>query len=194
VKEISIFNRRKRLSDSQFPGARILDLTSKGSLPWVRFSPFYPVGSIPVPGWPGLTSASVEGIWQGLKRFEHENHVDLSRFQNTTMRNLKRTSRGRGDKGVPRGAILGHQFGPDGSVLLDYISARRRIYLPAYRWTLQNRLQAEVEEIRSIARSEPVVLLDYETNPDVEDISRPLSHVSLVKRFIEGTWPETESC
>jgi hypothetical protein len=191
--EIAIFNRRKRLSDNQFPGATVLDLTSKGKLPWIRFSPFYPVGNIPVPGWPGLTSASVEGIWQGLKRFEHENHVDFSSFQNATMRNLKRTSRGRSDTGGPRGAVLGHQFGPDGSALLDYISARRMIYLPAYRWSLENRLQAEVEEIRALARSGPLVLLDYETNTDVEDTSRPLSHCSLVKRFVEGTWPEIES-
>ena len=27
----------------------ILDVTSKGPEPWVRFSPFYPHGSIPVP-------------------------------------------------------------------------------------------------------------------------------------------------
>ena len=34
-----------------------------------------------------------------------------------------------------------------------------------------------------------LVLLDYETNEDVEDLSRPLSHASLIKHHLEGTWP-----
>jgi hypothetical protein len=42
----------------------------KSDAPWVRFSPFYPHGDILVPLWLGLTAASVEGIWQGLKVFE----------------------------------------------------------------------------------------------------------------------------
>ena len=57
----------------------ILDVTSSGPEPWVRFSPFYPHGSIPVPFSPGLLSASVEGIWQGLKVFEFMD-VDPSKF------------------------------------------------------------------------------------------------------------------
>ena len=31
----------------------ILDVTSKGPEPWVRFSPFYPHGGIPIPNTPG---------------------------------------------------------------------------------------------------------------------------------------------
>jgi len=31
-----------------------------------------------------------------------------------------------------------------------------------------------------------VLLLDYETNCDVKDLSRPLSHASLVARFVGG--------
>ena len=38
----------------------------------------------------------------------------------------------------------------------------------------------------------PVVLLDYETNGDVEDLSRPLSHAALVKCHLEGEWPATK--
>jgi hypothetical protein len=33
------------------------------------------------------------------------------------------------------------------------------------------------------------VLLDYETNGDVEDLSRPLSHAALVKHYLEEKWP-----
>jgi len=38
--------------------------------PWIKFSPFYPHGGIPVPFAPGYFSETVEGIWQGLKVFE----------------------------------------------------------------------------------------------------------------------------
>jgi hypothetical protein len=48
----------------------VIDVTSRASEPWVRFSPFYPHGGIPVPFSPGEFSMTVEGIWQGLKVFE----------------------------------------------------------------------------------------------------------------------------
>ncbi len=53
----------------QYTEALIFDVTSRGTQPWVSFSPFYPHGNIPVPFSPGVVSASVEGIWQGLKVF-----------------------------------------------------------------------------------------------------------------------------
>jgi hypothetical protein len=53
----------------RFGDAALIDVTSQGPEPWVRFSPFYPHGEIPVPLSPGHTAASVEGIWQGLKVF-----------------------------------------------------------------------------------------------------------------------------
>ena len=60
--------------------ARALDLTSRGEAPWVRFSPFFPLGGIPVPFSPGVESQSVEGIWQGLKVFESCD-VDASKLE-----------------------------------------------------------------------------------------------------------------
>ncbi len=71
-------------------------------------------------------------------------------------------------------------------MLLGYRDAR---YLPAYRWVLENRLAAEVKQLRAEAAARTVILLDYETNGDVEDLSRPLSHAALVKCHLEGTWP-----
>ena len=186
---ITVRSRRRRQPDGDSADRTVLDLTSKGGEPWVRFSPFYPIGNIPVPGWPDLMAASVEGIWQGLKRFENEDEVDFATLRNTSMRGLKRTSRGKGRRGVPRGRVLGHQFGPEASVLLGYLDARLRIYLPSYRWVLENSLRHEVEELRVMARAGPIVLLDFETNDDVRDTSRPLSHCSLVKRFVEDAWP-----
>ena len=45
-----------------WPGATLLDVTSRGPEPWVRFSPFFPHGGIPVPGRPGVLVRSVEGV------------------------------------------------------------------------------------------------------------------------------------
>lgn len=164
----------------RFPGAQVLDLTSRGPEPWVRFSPFYPHGGIPIPFTPGRTAMSVEGVWQALKVFETEG-VDPARLDVTTMKGLKRT--------VQRlGRCLGHREGLHGERLLPYREARSSIYLPTYRWVLEHRLAAELAELRRLQGD--VVLLDYETNPDPDDLSRPLSHVGLVIRWLDGTWPE----
>ncbi len=61
-KKCSIANIKK-----EYPDAIIIDVTSKATDDFVKLSPFYPVGGIPVPGKEGMTSMSVEGIWQGLK-------------------------------------------------------------------------------------------------------------------------------
>ena len=154
------------------PERVIIDVTSRADEPWVRFSPFYPHGGIPVPGSDDTTAASVEGIWQGLKVFETTD-VDPTRFEVTTMRNLKRTVR-------KHGRCLGHRFGVDGEELLGYAEARSRIYLPTYAWVLEHRLQSELAALVEKATAAPLTLLDYETNTDVDDLSRPLSHAGLV--------------
>ena len=73
--------------------------------------------------------------------------------------------------------------------MLDYDAARVAIYLPAYRWVLENRLGELAEQLRAQARERTVVLLDYETNGDVADLARPLSHAALIKHYLGGTWP-----
>jgi hypothetical protein len=163
------------------PNALVVDVTSQGAEPWVRFSPFFPHGGIPIPNAPEQTAASVEGLWQGLKVFERED-VDPAKWVITSMKNIKRA-------GKSRGAVRGHRFGPGSAELLGYRDARYRIYLPAYRWVLENRLSRELEVLRAQGIGQTVVLLDYETNADVEDLSSPLSHAALVKCYLEDTWP-----
>lgn len=160
---------------AEYPDAVIIDVTSKGEDRWLRLSPFYPHGGIPVPFMEGVTSMSVEGIWQGLKVFENYG-IDRSSFRNDTMRNIKRTSR-------KYGRCIGHRKAP--GELLDYIEARKQIYLPSYFWMLRNRCRSQVEELTRLSAERTVVLLDYDTNGDIEDSSKPLSHASLIKRFVE---------
>lgn len=163
----------------QHPSAQCIDVTSRGVEPWVRFSPFFPHGDIPVPLSPGHVSASVEGIWQGLKVFGRAD-VDLSRFEVRTMRGLKRTVQ-------KFGPVLGHRAGVGSPELLTYAQARVQLYLPVYRWVLEHRLANELRQLQDI--TQPVVLLDYETNAEVADLTRPLSHASLVAAWLTGLWP-----
>jgi hypothetical protein len=180
---IVIESKRKKLStlENKYPGAIIVDVTSHSGTEMVKFSPFYPHGGIPVPFSEGAVSMSVEGIWQGLKVFNSVD-IDTSCFRNDTMKNLKRTVR-------VNGPCKGHRKGIRGTELLGYLEARKQIYLPSYKWVLDHKVGHLVDRLRSISESGALVLLDYETNPDVLDSASPLSHAALIKSYIEGTYP-----
>ena len=165
----------------KYPDAMIIDVTSKAQDEFVKLSPFYPIGGIPVP-FTDDVALSVEGIWQGLKVFEDDD-VDPSLFSKRDMKNLKRTVR-------KYGRCLGHRKGVHGEELLGYIEARKQIYLPCYKWVLENKVQKLVAAIRIISKNKPVVLLDYNTNADVNNPKSALSHASLIKAYIEGNYPE----
>lgn len=182
MKAIFIDSRKKSEATlaKLYPGARRIDVTSKATDEFVKFSPFYPVKGIPIPFSAPQTAKSVEGIWQGLKVFEHAD-VSTGCFVNDTMKDLKRTVRRYGN---PKG----HRKGINGKELLGYIEARIQIYLPSYLWVLENRLQPELRKLKAILEHQDVVLLDYETNGDVMDPRKPLSHASLIKAYLEGTY------
>ena len=181
---IIIESKKKKLETlkDEYPDAMIIDVTSHAVDEFVKFSPFYPIGGIPVPFTEGLVALSVEGIWQGLKVFEDAD-VDTTFFSKRDMKNLKRTVR-------KYGPCLGHRKGVHGEELLGYIEARKQIYLPCYKWVLENKLKKLVTAIRIISKNKPVVLLDYNTNPDVNNPKKALSHASLIKAYIEGNYPE----
>lgn len=167
---------QKRYGDSV-----IFDVTSRGPQPWLCFSPFYPHGKIPIPFSPGEFSMTVEGIWQGLKVFETTD-IDPSKFLVSNMKGIKRSER-------KYGKVLGHRAGLKSDKLLSYADARRQIYLPSYKWILENHLQDLLSELKNISLKKSVVLLDYETNSDIDNLSRPLSHAGLIKLYLENNWP-----
>ena len=173
--------RKNKTLNKRYPDATVLDLSTRGPKPWVKFSPTYLHGGIPVPNSSGVTAMSVEGIWQGLKVFANEG-IDASKFELRQKRGVKRTTQ-------THGRLKGHQAGVRDETLLNYVAARKQIYLPAYRWVLENRLQPELEELRNLSSEGDVVLLDYETNADLENVIHPLSHASLVICWVEGNWP-----
>ncbi len=165
----------------KYPGAILADVTSKATDGLVKLSPFYPHGGIPVPFSEGYTATCVEAIWQGLKVFEHSD-VDTSLFFNNTMRGIKRTVR-------KYGKPLGHRKGVHGLELLGYIEARKQIYIPTYKWVLENKVQDIIDRLREASKTKTIILLDYDTNADVNNPRKPLSHASLIKAYVEGIYP-----
>lgn len=187
---IFVANKKRKLERIQkdYPGAKIFDITSSApTIQGRKLSPFYPHGNIPIPGESrGMTATCVEAVWQGLKVFEGAG-IDMAMFRNDTMRNIKRTVR-------KYGRPLGHQFGVFSKTILNYADARRYIYVPTYRYVLDNvpSVHSLVEQLAERAKTEDIVLLDFNLNPDNRDITKPLSHAELVKMYVEGRYPEKD--
>ncbi len=179
---IYIESRRKKIENikTKYPNAIICDVTSKSDNGLVKLSPFFPHGNIPIPFTENCVGMSVEGIWQGLKVFENED-VDVSYFHNFSMKNIKRTCR-------IHGKILGHRKGVYGSELLNYHEAKHLIYIPTYKWVLQNVVADIINRMKIASQSNDIVLLDYNTSEDVDSV-KPLSHAFLIKAFILGLYP-----
>ena len=180
---IAIESKRRKRENilKKYPNAVIADVTSQATDGLVRLSPFYPHGGIPVPFSEGYTAMCVEAIWQGLKVFETAD-VDVNMFANDTMKNIKRTVR-------RFGKPLGHRKGVKGTELLGYIEARKQIYLPAYKWVLENKVANIIERLREASKTKTIVLLDYTTNCDIDNPKTPLSHAFLIKAYAEGLYP-----
>lgn len=183
---IIIESKRKKTATllKEYPNAVLADVTSSAKDGLIKLSPFYPHGGIPVPFSDGYTATCVEAVWQGLKVFEGAD-VDTSLFLNDTMKGLKRTVR-------RFGKPLGHRMGVKGTELLGYIEARKQIYIPTYKWMLENKVVDIIERLREASKTKTIVLLDYDTNADVENAKKPLSHASLIKAYVEGVYPYGE--
>ncbi len=106
----------------------------------------------------------------------------MQMFQNDTMKNIKRTV-------CKYGKPLGHRKGVYGKELLGYIEARKLIYIPTYQWVLENKVPTIIERLKEASRTKTIILLDYDTNCDVDDPSKSLSHAFLNKAYVDGIYP-----
>jgi hypothetical protein len=172
--EIFVESRRRKRENvlKLHPGAEIIDVTSNSDSEFRQLSPFFPIGNIPVPGMEGENALCVEGVWQGLKVFENYNY-DKSYFKIST-KNIKRTFR-------KFGVVKGHFYKGE---LLSYVDARKKIYLPAYKYVLEVKKKQLVDKLRIIANNKTLVLLDYTTNDSILNPSKPLSHAAVIKAAI----------
>lgn len=184
MKRIYVANKKSKIENirKKYPNASILDITSNSDYDLLRvLSPFYPHGNIPIPGMPGRTATCVEAIWQGLKVFENFG-VDYSTFRNDTMKDIKRSVR-------KYGKPLGHKFGEK---IINYSDARWSIYIPTYFYVLENvsSVQHTINKLKKRLEERDIVLLDYNTNCNIADYSKPLSHAGLLKKYLEGNYPQ----
>ena len=104
--------------------------------------------------------------------------VDTSLFQNDTMKGLKRTVR-------RFGKPLGHRKGVNGTELLGYIEARKQIYIPTYRWVLENKVADIIERLREASKKER---LSYSWIMTQMLMWRMRRNLCLMHRLSRHTW------
>ncbi|WP_150122621.1 DUF6939 family protein [Rhodopirellula islandica] len=150
------------------PGVLWLDVSSSGESPLDQFSPFFPHGGIPIPGMESKRSDSVEGIWQGLKVIR--GGIAARFFE------------GGGQKRV--GKPRGHQFG-HAKRLLGLEEARRKIYIPAYEWMLDNCIAPAIIDgfVDNAFRGVPQLFYDREDNGSIGK-DAPLAHAKVLVDYI----------
>lgn len=149
-------------------GALVYDVSSYAEMPYRTLSPFYVHSGIPVPGMPGQTSDTVEGIWQGLKVIRGEFAPRL----------FHGSGRKRGGK-----KPSGHRYGEK---ILGIVEARYRIYRPAYDWVLENRIDPALIRrfVDTALGGTPQYFHDTGDNGDINDPNAPLAHASLLAQYI----------
>ena len=54
---------------------------------------------------------------------------------------------------------------------------------------LEHKVPQIIERLREASKTRTIILLDYDTNADIENPKKPLSHASLVKAYVEGLYP-----
>jgi hypothetical protein len=148
-------------------GSVVIDVSSYAGMPYCTLSPMWVHGGIPVPGMPGATSDTVEGVWQGLKVIRGK----------TAPRYFHGPGAKRGGK------PSGHQFGKQ---LLGIVEARRRIYVPTYEWMVEHRIDpAVIEHLLAIARSGVTQFIhDVGDSGDPNDATQPLAHAAVLVQYL----------
>jgi len=180
---------KKRRDELVEAGYRFVNVTSragdasilggKADSEYAKLSPFFPVGGVPLPEGVACgrkDSESVEGLWQGLKIIDGE--TDFGKFKITKMKGLKRSARNK---------KVGGHFICENKEPLDYLAARREIYVPAYLFHLK-KMRDVVERLRAEATQHKVALVDY-TDAEWDDLRKPLSHACVLRHVLLGRDP-----
>ncbi len=148
-------------------GCIVFDVSSYAEPPYCELSPMWVHGGIPIPGMPGETSDTVEGVWQGLK-------VIRGKI-------APRYFRGPGAKrgGKPSGHLFGKKE-------LSIVEARRLIYVPTYEWVLENRIDPKVIQqfIGAAFAGVTQHFHDVGDNGDPNDPDQPLAHAAVLVRYL----------
>ncbi len=140
----------------------------------------------------GVMSKTVENAWQFLKIWDFTEGWDANSAKAAFECDCAmRFPRGKGSKPV------GHYWGETGECL-DYIEARKRIYLPAYCQLLdQPDRQELILRLRNEAKLQRIVIWDYDSysisNLGLQNFSdtinctvRPFAHAFIVAMAVTG--------
>lgn len=148
-------------------GSVVIDVSSYADEPFCTLSPMWVHGGVPVPGMPGVTSDTVEGVWQGLK----------------VIRGKVATRYFHGPGAKRGGKPSGHKFG---GKELGIVEARRRIYVPTYEWVLENRVAPEVIEglIATALSGVTQYVHDVGDSGDIGDANQPLAHAAVLVQYL----------
>ena len=165
-----IFTTKSLVSDlimgSNYDHEIFHDVSSYGFLN--VFSPFYAFNQvIPVPGSPEKRSKSVEGVWQGSKIIN--NKIDESQFF------LDRAKKRR----VSNYSTTKFMYGDEE---IGVIEARKKIFVPAYKFVIDNLIPTEYLEnfIRTSIGGVYQRFYDVEDNYDINNPNSSYSHAALL--------------
>jgi hypothetical protein len=128
----------------------------------------------------------MEGIWQGLKRFEAVGE-DVSMF--TTGKPKKRRicldkdKKDKNGNSLYTGRIQGHAY--KGETLHGAVNARQLIYFPAYRWMVAHcpKAKAKFDELVELSRTHWVYVYDFEESGDIHS-PKPYAHAALLTDMV----------
>jgi hypothetical protein len=120
-----------------------------------------------------------------LKIFDGSDEIDTTKLMCVNPKNITRKPK-RGDRNV-----IGWRKGLKGYTLLNDFEARWYLFINPYKSLLEERLWKEVRDLKRLIQGKnvKVILLDHQTNCDINDLSRPLSHAYLLKCFLEDKYP-----
>lgn len=178
VKVELVARRNKKLIEKLVQdGWMVIDVSNRSVDPtWKKFSPTFAHGDIPVPGRTGVTSVTVEGIWQGLKTFKEGSGIDTSRFNEKNEKGVTRSKRKYGE-------IAGYMYADQ---IVNEARARLDVFVPAYQWVLENKLKMEVQTIiDQMKTGKNIALVDHNIGENVNDeTNKRFSHAAIIKHLL----------
>jgi hypothetical protein len=168
--------------DKRVEKAVVVNTTSTSKDFGKAFSPFMCQGRIELGG---LVAHNVENLWQGTKRFEDQ--IDDGEWINWRDSILSNKFAQRYPKGKGAKAICSIWNGKK----LDYIPARKKIYVPAYVKKLKSYCEREVNSLIDMLSCTDIYLWDFdgyatENSWDeiLNDPNRSLGHAFVLKKYI----------
>ena len=148
-------------------GSIVYDVSSYADPPFCTLSPMWVHGDIPVPGMPGVTSDTVEGIWQGLK----------------VIRGAIAPRYFRGQCGKRGGKPSGHRYGEK---LLKIVEAREKIYRVSYEWVLAHRVAPALIEgfVGRALAGDTQYFHDVSDNKNISNPDEGWAHAAVLVQYL----------